>query len=256
MTTALIGSTGFVGGTIARQRRVDVGYHRPDVAGIRGRSFSTLWIAGAPAQKWVANADPDDDGDAITALMDHLRQVQADTVVLMSTVDVYPDPVGVDEGDEPAPADHEQAYGRNRAWLEQAVRDYFARVLVVRLPGLFGSGLRKNLVFDLLHERQEFAHRDSVFQFYDLRRLCDDVDTALAAGLDVVNLAIEPVAAHVVGKAVFGRELVRREGAAMRYDMQTRHAALYGRPGARYVEQVDTVLERMREFVAAERSAG
>lgn len=254
--TALVGSTGFVGQTLARQRPIDDGYHRPDIASIRGRAFRRLYIAGAPAQKWVANEDPEGDAAALETLMDHLRQVQADVVVLVSTVDVYPDPIDVDEATPVDVADHSQAYGRNRLWLEGAVRAHFPGALVVRLPGLFGEGLRKNLVYDLLHDREEYAHRDSAFQFYDMKRLADDIDAAVEAGLEVVNLATPPVAAHVVGQEIFGRRLVRTEGSPVGYDMQTRHASVFGASrDQRYVCDLDAVLAGMRAFVASQGAA-
>lgn len=254
MTIGLVGSTGFVGGVIAGQRQIDSGFHRPNIATIRGRAFARLYVAGAPAQKWLANSDPEGDERNIDALVEHLRQVQAETLVLVSTIDVYPDPIGVDEGVSVAPEDHEQAYGRNRLHLEKAVQEHFPRVLVVRLPGLFGPGLRKNLVYDLLHDREEFAHRASSFQFYDMRRFCDDLDTALAAGLELINFATAPVAAHEVGEAVFGRELSRVEGAPVHYDMRTLHAELYGGDASSgYMQSADDVLAAMSGFVAQER---
>lgn len=254
MTTGLVGGTGFVGGTIARQRSVDRSYHRPDVAQIRGQRFDRLYLAGAPAQKWVANDDPEGDAAALAEQVEHLRHVEAQTVVLISTVDVYPTPVGVTESTPLSPTDHPQAYGRNRLWLEGAVKELFPRTVVVRLPGLFGTGLRKNLVYDLLHEREEFAHRDSVFQFYDLSRLCDDVDVALDAGLDLLNLATEPVSAREVASAVFDRELLNEAGTPAQYDMRTEHAAVFGGPGD-YVTDRAGVLAALQEFVEAERSA-
>lgn len=254
MTTGLIGGTGFVGGTIARQRAVDRSYHRPDVAQIRGQRFDRLYLAGAPAQKWVANEDPEGDAAALAEQVEHLRHVEADVVVLVSTIDVYPTPVEVSESTPLDADDHPQAYGRNRLRLEAAVRELFPQTLVVRLPGLFGTGLRKNLVYDLLHEREEFAHRDSVFQFYDLARLCDDVDVALSAGLELVNLATEPVSAREVASGVFARELQNEQGAPARYDMRTEHAAAFGGRGD-YVMDRAAVLAALQAFVTAERGS-
>jgi dTDP-4-dehydrorhamnose reductase len=254
MLTGLIGHTGFVGGNLARQRSYDLEVNRATVGAIGGRHFARLVISAAPGVKWQANADPDADRSAIDALVAHLRGTTADEAVLVSTIDVYPQPQGVDEATIVEPADHPQAYGRNRLRLEQFVARHYPRCLVVRLPALFGPDLRKNLIYDLATGRtEEFCHRDSTFQFYDLRRLTADIDRAAAAGLSVLNLATEPLAAQTVAQEVFGRTLSCETVARVDYDMRTRHAAVFGGEG-RYVSDRAEVLARLREF-AGERVA-
>lgn len=41
------------------------------------------------------------------------------------------------------------AYGKNRLQLERWVREDFPDALIVRLPALYGAGIRKNFLFDL-----------------------------------------------------------------------------------------------------------
>lgn len=249
MVDGLVGATGFVGGNLARQRDFPLTYRSSTIGRIDGQHFTRLFLAGAPAQKWAANADPDGDGASLDGLMSRLATTTAEVAVLVSTVDVYPDPAGVDEDTPVSPADHTQAYGRNRLRLERFVAGHYPRTLVLRLPALFGPGLKKNLVFDLMHGRtEEFCHRGSTFQFYDLRRLADDVDTALIAGLTVLNLATEPVSAQEVATRVFGRELTDTTAARVAYDMQTRHGAVFGAPG-RYVAGREAVLAALTGFV-------
>jgi nucleoside-diphosphate-sugar epimerase len=246
--SGLVGHTGFVGRNLAAQRRYDETYHRPDIAAIAGRRFGTLVISAAPGEKWRANAWPEADAAAIDNLIAHLATTRAEHAILVSTVDVYPDPRGVDEDSAVEPADHDRAYGRNRLRLERFVQHHFDRSLVVRLPGLFGPGLKKNLIFDLVQGRaEEFCHRDSTFQFYDLERLTMDVDTARAAGLGVVNLATAPIAAGDLAADVFGRELTRTDVARVDYDMRTRHAAAFDASPPYVLDRVE-ILDRLRTF--------
>ncbi|WDZ82436.1 hypothetical protein [Micromonospora cathayae] len=248
MLTALVGHTGFVGGNLARQRAYDVEVNRATVGAIEGRRFARLVISAAPGVKWRANTDPDTDRRAIDALVAHLRTTTADEAILISTVDVYPQPQGVDETTPVEPADHPQAYGRNRLRLERFVRQHYPRCLVVRLPALFGPDLRKNLIHDLATGRtEEFCHRNSTFQFYDLQRLTGDLDRASAAGLTVLNLATEPLSAQTVAREVFGRTLSCETVDRVDYDTRTRHAAVFGAEGA-YVSGRDEVLARLRAF--------
>lgn len=249
MGSALIGSTGFVGGTLLRQTRIDEQFHSTDIETIRGRSYELLVCAGAPAEKWKANKEPDRDRANIQRLIDCLRTVQAAHVVLISTVDVYPAPVDVDE-DTPIDPRAASAYGRHRYELEQFVRDRF-ETTCVRLPGLFGRGLKKNIIYDFLnHNAVDAICADSVFQFYHLDRLWQDIAAARAHRLGAVNFAVEPVSVREVAREGFGVGF--ENPLAMnpaRYDMRTKYGALLGGVGP-YLASRDEVLAAIRGFVA------
>src|SRR5262245_19690153 len=94
---ALIGFSGFVGTTLLRQRAFAHLYRSTNIGDIDGRSFDLLICAGAPAQNWIANRDPETDLANIEGLIRHLRQVKCRTFVLVSTVDVFKSAIGVDE---------------------------------------------------------------------------------------------------------------------------------------------------------------
>jgi len=250
MADALIGSTGLVGGTLLRQRRFDDLYRSTDIDTIAGRRFDTIWCAGAPAEKWKANRDPDADRANLRRLTDALLAAEARRVVLISTVDVFGTPVGVTEADDPAGA---TPYGRHRLELERTLATRFP-TLVVRLPALFGRGLKKNAVYDLLHGNQlEKIDCRGRFQFYDLERLSADVHAALASGLTLIHLATEPVTIGAIARAAFGIEFTNTlAGEPATYDFRTRHADVFGRTGP-YVATAEEVVDGIRSFVAVER---
>lgn len=253
MRRALIGSTGFVGGTLARQLTFDAAYHSTDIGGIEGRSFDLVVCAGAPAAKWKANQQPEADLANLEVLMRHLGSVAARKVVLISTVDVYPSPFGVDE-ETPIPAAGGGAYGRHRLLLERFAAERFDTT-IVRLPALFGEGLRKNAVYDLLHDNcVEALQPRSSFQFYDMSRLWSDVERVLAAGLRLVNFATPPLVLGDLARQIFGRDLAPSDGPVASYDFRTRHAGLWGR-GDGYLCGRDEVLAGMAAFARAERAA-
>ena len=146
----LIGHTGFVGSALLRQTRFDACFNSANIAEIEGRAFGTLVCAAAPGSMLEANRAPERDKAAIDALIARLEQVRAERFVLISSIAVLADFAGGDdEGTEAY--QQELAYGRHRRALEAFVEDRFPRSLVVRLPALFGSGLRKNFLFDLMN---------------------------------------------------------------------------------------------------------
>jgi hypothetical protein len=252
--SCLIGHTGFVGGSLLRQSAFDETYNSRNFRDMAGRRFSEVVCCGVSAVKWIANRDPEADRAAIRSLAEVLLDIRADRFVLISTVDVYPSPIGVDERSDIDPgALH--AYGRNRLWLERIVRDRFPEALIVRLPALFGEGLKKNVLFDMMRgERLGSIDPGSSFQWYDLERLWRDVGRARSAKLRLANLAVEPVPTADVAAALFpGISLGPRGPEAGRYDVRTCHSEVFGGPRG-YAMSAEESLQRMSAFVAAART--
>lgn len=154
MTSALIGHTGFVGGNLARQRHFDEFYNSQNIEDIRGREFDLVICAGAPGTKWIANERPEEDWAKIGRLMQVVPFIKARRFVLISTIDA---------------ALYKDAYGCHRATLEQIVRTYQPRSTIIRLPALFGPGLRKNALFDLMHgQRLDEIAPNATYQWFPL----------------------------------------------------------------------------------------
>ena len=252
MSDALIGYSGFVGSAMLRARSFDACYRSTDIATIRHRHFDLVVCCGAPAEKWRANRDPGEDRARLATLTDALAHVRAERFVLISTIDVYPHPSGVDEATIIDPSAG-QPYGRHRLELEAFCRSHFATT-VVRLPGLYGQGLRKNAVFDLLHDRLVDAIAGNArLQLYDADRVWSDVQRVLAAGADTVNITAEPVAMSDVATRVFNRTLPTPwSHSAASYDVRSRYAHLVGGDNGYWFDAA-TVFDGLQRFVARER---
>lgn len=253
MSNALIGHTGFVGSTLLKQTNVfDALYRSTNIYDIRHRTFEMIVCAGAPAQKWIANREPERDRSNIEQLMDCLQTVDCQYFILISTVDVFKTPVGVDES-SPVEETGLHPYGRHRRLLEQFVEAHFPRHLIVRLPGLVGPGLRKNVIYDL-HHHNNLCVIDSrgVFQFYPMVNLWHDIRIAREAGLSLVHLTAEPISVADAALHGFGRPFVQQlDGAPARYDMQTKFAALFGAQG-RYQYSAQESIMAIRCYAQSE----
>ncbi len=97
-----------------------------------------------------ANRAPERDAAQIAGLIAQLGRARADHFVLISTIAVLEDFAG---GDDEGTQAFQQtlAYGRHRRMLEAFVEQHFPHHLIVRLPALFGPGLVKNFIFDLMN---------------------------------------------------------------------------------------------------------
>jgi nucleoside-diphosphate-sugar epimerase len=253
MSKALIGYTGFVGGTLLRQTPFDELYRSTNIEEIRGRSFDLVVCAGAPAAKWLANQEPEKDWANLQTIMDSLEEVSTGCFVLISTVDVYRMPPAVYE-ETPIDPRLLDPYGRHRFYLEEFARRRFENSVIVRLPGLFGQGLKKNFIYDLLHDNcPEWTHRDSVFQFYDLENLWPDLQRILESRVPLINMATPPVKAADVAQECFEMEFTNRtEKPPVQYDMRTRFAHIFDGKGD-YICSKQETFDRIRAFIKTER---
>lgn len=229
MSNALIGFSGFVGSTLLTQIYFEYLYRSTNIVEIEGKTFDTIVCAGAPAQKWIANRQPEADREKIDGLISHLKTIRCETFILISTVDVFKNPIGVDE-DTPIDESGLHAYGLHRRLLEKFVESHFPRHLIVRLPGLVGPGLRKNVIFDFLNDNSLHAiDSRGVFQFYPMVNLWYDIQTALDASLNLVHLTAEPISVADVSAQGFGKPFEQAQANSPGvYDMRTRHGHIFG----------------------------
>lgn len=244
--TALIGYTGFIGSNILNQKSFEYLYNSKNIEEIRGRKFDFLICAGAPGTKWLANKEPEKDLETIARLMHNLTEAEIKKLVLISTIDVYHTPREVDE-DSPIKKDALAPYGKHRRILEEFVEDHFDST-VVRLPGLFGQGLKKNIIYDLLHGSTEFIPKDGVFQFYNLAYIYNDIEKTLSNKLNAVNFVTEPVSVKEISEKIFGLTLENKIGSETPYyDVQSKYGHLWGSDN-RYLYSKSKIMVDLTRF--------
>lgn len=252
MKNALIGYSGFVGSTLSKQGLFDDNYRKDTIHEIKQKSFDLVVCAGAPAQKWIANSDPVTDKNNIDSLINSLCTLKCRRFILISTVDVFKNSIGVNESslvDE----DGLHPYGSHRRQLEKFVETQFQNHLIVRLPGLVGPGLRKNVIFDFLNNNNlDAIESRGIFQFYPMVNLWYDIQKALHANLSLVHLTAEPISVADVSQMGFGRPFTQTlDKPPARYDMQTRYANLFGSSG-RYQYSARETIQAIRAYAQSE----
>jgi dTDP-4-dehydrorhamnose reductase len=252
MANALIGFSGFVGSTLLKQVSFESLFRSTNIRDIDGQSFDAVVCAGAPAQKWIANREPEADRQKIDSLISHLSTLQCKTFVLISTVDVFKSPIGVDE-ETPVDEIGLHAYGLHRRLLEEFVENHFDNHLIVRLPGLVGPGLRKNVIFDFLNENNCNAiDSRGVFQFYPMVNLWYDIQIALNAGLKLVHLTAEPISVADVSQKGFGKSFDNAlANLPATYDLRTCHAQVFGVSGP-YQYSAREAVQAIRTYAQSE----
>lgn len=171
-TSALIGYTGFVGSNLVKQYSFTKQYNSKNIMEIEGQDIDLVVCAGVSAVKWLANQEPQLDMANIEKLKNHISRANIKHLVLISTIDVYDSPQGVDEDTLPD-FNKQDFYGKHRYQLEQwvAKQTSIAKFNIIRLPALFGNHLKKNLIFDILNPLAKSINK----------RLWEDLQPRLAA---------------------------------------------------------------------------
>jgi hypothetical protein len=145
----LVGHTGFVGSNLLENNAFDLCFNSKNISESFGLNPDVLVYSGVRAEKFLANKEPENDFNIILDAIENIKKINPKQIVLISTVDVYPNPISVDENTE-INLEEVQPYGKNRLYLENWVASNFKDYLIVRLPGLFGKNIKKNFIFDLI----------------------------------------------------------------------------------------------------------
>lgn len=171
---ALVGYTGFVGSNLYAKGDFDAVYRSTNIEDAYGTEPDLLVYAGLRAEKYLANHAPGKDMEQILKAEENIEKINPKKLVLISTIDVFQTPKGVDEN-SPIETKDLHAYGYNRYQLELWVRERYPDALIVRLPGLFGKNIKKNFIYDLINvipfmlkaeKFEELAGRDAALKKY------------------------------------------------------------------------------------------
>ena len=146
----LVGYTGFVGGNLIKQHKFDKLYNSTNIKEAYGTKPDLLVYAGVTAAMYIANQDPQKDFAIIEEAIHNIKRINPKKLVLISTVAVYDNLTEVDEDWDINPSKL-PAYGKNRLFLEKWVQGNIEDYLIIRLPAIYGEGLKKNFIYDYIH---------------------------------------------------------------------------------------------------------
>ena len=147
---ALVGYTGFVGSNLLLQHEFDRVYNSSNIMEAFRTNPDLCVYAGIRAEKFLANNAPKTDRAAIESAIENIKNINPKRLVLISTIDVFSAPFDCDENTSVVTEDL-HAYGYNRYQLERWCAGNVGNCHILRLPGLFGKGIKKNFIYDLIH---------------------------------------------------------------------------------------------------------
>lgn len=154
---AIIGHTGFIGSILKKKNNKHELFNSINITSIQGKQYDEIICAGLPATKWLINKFPNQDLKNTNILIKNLKLVNCRLFILISTIDIH---------------NNNDHYGKNRKKFEEFVKKNFKKFIIIRLPAVFGTGLKKNILFDLLNNNQiEKINPNDQFQWFDVELL-------------------------------------------------------------------------------------
>jgi hypothetical protein len=250
MTRAIVGYSGFVGSNLLQFYKFDFFYNSKNFEEAINMEFDELFFCGIPAVKWYANKFPEEDNENINKIMNLLKTIKINKIILFSTIDVYDN---VDSGvDELYECDlvNNHTYGLNRIKFEKFIMNNFNNYHIIRLPALFGKGLKKNIIYDLLNNNEiDKISLHTSFQWYDLNWLKKDIDVILQNNIKLINLFTEPLETIKIIK-LFNYPIERfNNNSKQRYNIKTVYYNKFGSDKSGYLRNKHEVLHNIRLYI-------
>ena len=250
MTSAIVGYSGFVGSNLLQFYPFDFFYNSSNFHEAKNKEFDTLFFCGVPAVKWYANKNPEQDSTTLQEIQNILGTIKVKKIILISTIDVYESINSSHNEDYSCDYANNHTYGRNRYLFEQFVQTHFDDYHIIRLPALFGKGLKKNVIYDLIHQNQiENIEKNTKFQWYDLNWLKQDIDIVIANNIRVCNLFTEPLDTLDI-LTLFDYPLdVYKTQSTMTYNLTTKYSELFNSSIHGYIRDKHSVLTGIQKYL-------
>ena len=248
MNKAIIGYTGFVGSNLIHQYKFNSFYNSKNYKEISSLEYEIIVCAGVKATKWIANKYPNEDFEEIKNLTKVLKKTTTKKFILISTIDVYNNTKDLDE-DGIIDSFNNDAYGSNRYELENFCKNHFSDLHIVRLPALFGPGLKKNIIYDLINNNcLEWININSSFQYYYILDLWKDIERVMNANIPVVNLFTEPIQTNELVKKYFPlKKIGLKAQNQINYNLKTKYSCLWNKD-IPYIYSKDEIMIKLKKY--------
>lgn len=203
---ALIGSNGTVGRSLLSQMTFDAEFNSDNLEKIAESSWEMVVCSAPSGNRLKINQGHTQDFQDCEALVNTLSKCKINKLVLIGSID--------------AVTALDTEYGRNRAWLEQELKQIH-KTYVLRLSSLIGSQIKKNVLFDLKHGVWlDNLERDAQLQWCLLNDLSRQIDQCIAGAPGSINIVSEPINNIEIINKFFPHIKLGCSSSSVRYNQQ------------------------------------
>lgn len=224
----IIGYTGFVGSNLCRDIKFTHHYNSKNINSIDNLKHDVIYCCGISGNKFWANKNGEEDKKNIDFLIECLKTVECNKFILISSIDVYNKTINSTEDGFKCDSSH-HPYGFNRYNAEKKLEEIFGdKLQIIRLPALFGNNLKKNILYDLIHNKfYGKINLENKMQFYYISRLHKDINYLISNNVKELNLFTEPLTIGEIVDLFFNvnNEIMYNDkSTAFIYDLKTKHS--------------------------------
>jgi dTDP-4-dehydrorhamnose reductase len=219
----IIGHTGLVGSHICASNSFSHYVNSRNIDDYVNRDLQAAVVTAGDARKWYAKDNPTEFEKAQDELFEKIASMNFRDIILISTTDVL-DISSATEERVIDPLNIKTHYGKVKYKFEQDLGE-ICNLKIIRLPGLFGAGLKKNLIFDLINNSKITPMNPaSTFQMFDLINIKSYLDLIIRKNIPLLHLAVEPTSVLDIC-TLFGRlDLIDIKAPKFSYDMKSIYA--------------------------------
>mgnify|MGYP005995040559 CR=1 FL=1 len=185
----------------------------------------------------------------IESIKEILDTIKCNKFILISTIDVY-DNINGELNEDSNILGNNHIYGRNRYLFEEYIKKKFNNYHIIRLPGLFGKGLKKNIIYDLINNNNvNDINSNSEFQWYYLNWLKEDIDKIINNDIKICNLFTPPLSSKIIiniYNSVFNNKYLINEKDFYCYNTKTKYGELFG--GGEYIRNLNDVKDGLFDY--------
>jgi len=250
INNAIFGYTGLVGTHLLKNFYFNHLYNSKNINESVNKIFDNIIISCIPAVKWVANKFPEKDNQTIENIKEVFKTIKANKVILISTIDIYDNINNKSNESTIIDFNNNHTYGRNRYLFEVFIKNHFSDVLVIRLPALFGNGLKKNIIYDLFtNNNVDKIYINSKFQWYNLEWLNEDIEVCIKNKIIECNLFTEPLETNQITELFPEYNYTNNPSNYFYYDNTTINHKYFKNGNNGYIRNKNIVYQALKKLI-------
>jgi hypothetical protein len=259
---AIIGYDTLVGSNLLQFYKFDNFYNSNNFKDAKNKSFDIMYFCNIPYIKLHSNKYSDEYPIVIKNIIDILDTINVNKFILISTIDVYKNVNSQLDEDYKINFNENNNYSKNIFLFEEYIKNRYQDHYIIRLPKVFGHGLKKNIIYDLIHNNNvNNISLNSIFQWYYLDWLKNDIDIILKNNIRVCNFFTEPVNTYKIIKVFkniyeidyeFQIEYLGYNNSNIKYDMYSKYSHFFGND-KKYIRKEIDILNSLSDYLKFEK---